>query len=123
MELRADRADVTEQLNHGVFAESSETAGCANGTILGDLERVHRDIRKCVSRIDIMRMGHAMARPKVGGIFSPERRKLAKPHGRVLFANSDLSGFSIFEEAQYRGIKAADALLGFIGTNGRTSAS
>jgi len=91
--------------------------------ILGDLERVHRDIRKCVSRIDIMRMGHAMARPKVGGIFSPERRKLAKPHGRVLFANSDLSGFSIFEEAQYRGIKAADALLGFIGTNGRISAS
>jgi hypothetical protein len=58
-----------------------------------------------------MRMGHAMARPKVGAIFSPERRALAKPLGRILFANSDLSGFSIFEEAQYRGVLAAERLL------------
>jgi hypothetical protein len=29
------------------------------------------------------------------------RLKLRKPRGRILFANSDLSGFSIFEEAQY----------------------
>jgi len=79
--------------------------------ILHDLERVHHDIRKCVSRIDIMRMGHAMARPKVGAIFSAERRNLAKAHGRILFANSDLSGFSIFEEAQYRGVNAADRVL------------
>ena len=79
--------------------------------ILHDLERVHPDIRKCVSRLDIMRMGHAMARPKVGAIFSAERRKLVKPRGRILFANSDLSGFSIFEEAQYRGVTAAEAVL------------
>jgi len=79
--------------------------------ILHDLERVHPDIRQCVSRIDIMRLGHAMARPKVGAIFSPERRNLAKGHRRILFANSDLSGFSIFEEAQYRGVVAADKVL------------
>ena len=79
--------------------------------ILHDIERVHRDIRRCVSRIDIMRMGHAMARPKIGAIFSPERRTLRKPQGHVLFANSDLSGFSIFEEAQYRGVTAAEAAL------------
>lgn len=36
--------------------------------ILHDLERIHPDIRKCVSRIDIMRPGHAMARPKVGAM-------------------------------------------------------
>ena len=80
-------------------------------SILRDLERVHHDIRSCVSRIDIMRMGHAMARPKVGAVFSSERRKLAKPRGRILFANSDLSGFSIFEEAQYRGVTAAETVL------------
>jgi NAD(P)-binding Rossmann-like domain len=79
--------------------------------ILHDLERVHPEIRTCVSRVDIMRMGHAMARPKPGAIFSTERRNLRKPAGRVLFANSDLSGFSIFEEAQYRGIIAAEAAL------------
>jgi hypothetical protein len=80
--------------------------------ILHDLERVHPDIRKCVSRIDIMRMGHAMARPKVGAIFSAERRNLAQARGRILFANSDLSGFSIFEEAQYRGVNAAERVVG-----------
>ncbi|HYM78473.1 MAG TPA: FAD-dependent oxidoreductase [Candidatus Dormibacteraeota bacterium] len=79
--------------------------------ILHDLERVHPDIRKCVSRIDIMRIGHAMARPQVGAIFSRERRNLADTQGHILFANSDLSGFSIFEEAQYRGVAAADKVL------------
>lgn len=87
--------------------------------ILHDLERVHPDIRHCVSRIDIMRMGHAMARPKVGAIFSPERIALRKLHGRILFANSDLSGFSIFEEAQYRGVAAAETALSALA--GRTS--
>ena len=79
--------------------------------ILHDLERVHPDIRSCMSRIDIMRLGHAMARPLPGAIFSSERRNLAKVDGRMLFANSDLSGFSIFEEAQYRGVTAADGIL------------
>ena len=83
--------------------------------ILHDLERVHPDIRKCVSRIDIMRMGHAMARPKVGAVFSPERRNLANSRGRILYANSDLSSFSIFEEAQYRGVCAADRALRQVG--------
>jgi putative NAD(P)-binding protein len=88
--------------------------------ILHDLERVHADIRQCVSRIDIMRIGHAMARPKIGAIFSAERRTLTKPHGRILFANSDLSGFSIFEEAQYRGVTAADLVVSKLGGH-RTS--
>jgi hypothetical protein len=83
--------------------------------ILRDLERVHPDIWKCVSRIDVMRFGHAMARPKPGAIFSAERRELAKLDGRVLFANSDLSGFSIFEEAQYRGVRAAERVLERVG--------
>jgi glycine/D-amino acid oxidase-like deaminating enzyme len=83
--------------------------------ILRDLERVHPDIWKCVSRIDVMRFGHAMARPTPGAIFSAERRGLAKLDGRVLFANSDLSGFSIFEEAQYRGVRAAERVLERVG--------
>jgi len=79
--------------------------------ILHDLERVHTDIRQCVSRIDIMRMGHAMIRPAVGSIFSEERRLLSRRNDRILFANSDLSGISIFEEAQYRGVEAAQKVL------------
>lgn len=75
--------------------------------ILRDLERAHPDIRQCVARIDIMRMGHAMARPTPGFL---SRKPPQAPPG-VLYANSDLSGFSIFEEAQYRGVKAADRIL------------
>jgi len=79
--------------------------------ILRDLERAHPDIRQCVSRIDILRLGHAMARPVVGFLGSPDRVRLAKTSGNLLFANSDVSGFSIFEEAQYRGVKAAERAL------------
>ena len=85
--------------------------------ILHDLERVHSDIRQCVSRIDIMRMGHAMIRPGVGSIFSEERLRLAQPRrdARILFANSDLSGISIFEEAQYHGVRTAQTVLDRLG--------
>jgi hypothetical protein len=79
--------------------------------ILSDLERVHKDIRKCVSRMDIMRNGHAMVRPAVGSIFSAERRLLQNPKDNLFFANSDLSGISIFEEAQYHGVTAAERAL------------
>ncbi len=83
--------------------------------ILHDLERVHSDIRQCVSRIDIMRMGHAMVRPTPGAIFSAERAHIAaqqeSPDARLYFANSDLSGISIFEEAQYHGVTAAESIL------------
>ncbi len=80
--------------------------------ILNDLSRAHPDIRECVSRIDVMRMGHAMVRPTVGFMFSEQRKRVASyGKGNIWFANSDVSGISIFEEAQYRGVKAADAAL------------
>ena len=53
-----------------------------------------------------MRMGHAMIRPAPGFMFSAERERWLKPQNGILYANSDLSGFSIFEEAQYRGVKS-----------------
>ncbi len=83
--------------------------------VLRDLERVHPDIRECVSRIDVLRIGHAMARPVPGFLGSEARRRWASPDGRILYANSDLSGLSIFEEAQYRGVKAADRTLRVVG--------
>src|SRR5262249_15353639 len=60
--------------------------------ILTDLERVHPSIRKCVSRLDVMRLGHAMVRPSVGAIFSPERTALKRSRDGLLFAHSDVSG-------------------------------
>ncbi len=75
--------------------------------ILADLSRAHPDIRACVSRIDIMRFGHAMARPTPGFLSAAPPPALPG----LYFANSDLSGFSIFEEAQYWGVRAADLAL------------
>lgn len=83
--------------------------------ILADLARAHPDIRRCVSRVDVMRMGHAMIRPTPGFLSSPARRALRDADGAVVFAHSDVSGLSLFEEAQHRGVTAADRVLARIG--------
>jgi len=83
--------------------------------ILNDLERAHPDIRQCVSRIDVMRLGHAMVRPAPRFVFSADRQRWLKPLNNIFFANSDLSGFSIFEEAQFRGVTAARGALRRVG--------
>jgi NAD(P)-binding Rossmann-like domain len=83
--------------------------------ILNDLARAHPDIRQCVAHIEIMRIGHAMARPSPGFLFSEHRARWLKPQGNIFSANSDLSGFSIFEEAQYRGVEAAKGALRLVG--------
>ena len=75
--------------------------------ILNDLSRAHPDIRQCVSHIDVMRLGHAMVRPAPGFMFSRSPPALDETASSIHFANSDLSGISIFEEAQYRGVQAA----------------
>jgi monoamine oxidase len=81
--------------------------------ILAELERVHPDIRKLATRLDIFRNGHAMRRPVPGSLFDGQRDKLAAFRSRrITLAHADLSGFSLFEEAQYRGVVAAERLLG-----------
>jgi glycine/D-amino acid oxidase-like deaminating enzyme len=79
--------------------------------LLADLGRAHPDILDCVTRVDIMRHGHAMIRPTVGFLSSAGRLRARAGEDRLFYANSDLSGLSLFEEAQYRGVEAADAAL------------
>jgi hypothetical protein len=84
--------------------------------VLDDLQRAHPDIRDCVSRIDILRLGHAMVRPTPGFLSQPARRALQADRGDGLyFAHSDLSGLPLFEEAHYRGVVAADRALARLG--------
>ena len=55
-----------------------------------------------------------MVRPLPGLLWQSETRmKANEPYfnGRLYFAHSDMSGLSIFEEAQYRGTKAAEEVL------------
>jgi glycine/D-amino acid oxidase-like deaminating enzyme len=90
--------------------------GALSTLVLDDLQRAHPDIRDCVSRIDVLRLGHAMVRPGPGFLSQPARRALQGDRGDGLyFAHSDLSGLPLFEEAQYRGVVAADRALARLG--------
>jgi hypothetical protein len=47
-------------------------------------------------------------------VFSEERRALKRSRDRLVCAHSDVSGLSLFEEAQFRGVTAAARLLRLI---------
>lgn len=83
--------------------------------ILADLSRAHPELRRSVSRIDVMRQGHAMVRPTPGFLSSPARRALRDADGPVFYAHSDVGGLSLFEEAQHFGATAADRVLARLG--------
>jgi protoporphyrinogen oxidase len=78
---------------------------------LTDLSRAHPEIRTIVERIDVMRWGHAMIRPRPDFIWSEARRTASKPYRGVHFAHTDLSGVPLFEEAFYHGNRAADEIV------------
>ena len=72
-----------------------------------ELSRAHADLGDKVQRVDLMRYGHAMAIPVPGVRRSAALQALARQGGRVGFAHSDLSGYSVFEEALFHGVRAA----------------
>ena len=82
---------------------------------IGEMRAAHPSLDGHVERIDIMRYGHAMIRPTPGLITSAERAAIEDFDGPVQFGASDLSGVSIFEEAQYRGVRAAERCLRRLG--------
>jgi hypothetical protein len=83
--------------------------------IVNDLSRAHRDIGECIERIDIMRWGHAMARPTPGVLTRVEQLHRWVPAERVYLAHADLSSLSLFEEAQWHGVSAAEQAARAIG--------
>lgn len=83
--------------------------------VIADLSRAHPDLRDCVSRVDIMRHGHAMIRPTPGLLSDPAWLATQQGHDHLFYAHADVSGLPLFEEAQYRGVLAADRALAVIG--------
>lgn len=78
---------------------------------LADLSRAHADVRTLTRRLDVMRWGHAMIRPRVGFQWGGARLKAQQPFGPIHFANTDLSGVALFEEAFDHGLRAAEEIL------------
>jgi hypothetical protein len=83
--------------------------------VLSDLERAHPEIRTLVERLDVMKWGHAMVRPRTGFVWSQARRSAAEPFGTIHFAGTDLSGVALCEEAVYHGVRAAEEALAGLG--------
>jgi protoporphyrinogen oxidase len=78
---------------------------------LSDLQRAHTDVRALTRRLDVMRWGHAMIRPRVGFQWGGARLKAQQPFGPIHFAHTDLSGVALFEEAFDHGLRAAEEVL------------
>lgn len=78
--------------------------------IFADLHKAHPNMDKQCSAIDLWRWPHAMAIPAPGFLHSLPTRQQSL-HSRIQVAHSDLSGFSLFEEAQYWGVKAAQKII------------
>lgn len=94
-------ADARERLLSTTRDEWAEVA-------LADLSRPHAEVRALCERLDVMRWGHAMVRPKPEFVWSEARRRAAEPFRNIHFANTDLSGVALFEEALWHGVRAAD---------------
>lgn len=82
---------------------------------LTDLERAHPDIRALTERIDVMRWGHAMVRPRPNFVQSPARLAAHEPWRTIHFANTDLSGLALVEESLWHGVRAGEEVLGELG--------
>ena len=76
---------------------------------LTDLATAHPDIFALCTRADVMRWGHAMVRPVPG--LAAALEKARAPFQNIHFANTDLSGVALFEEAFFHGIRAAEEVL------------
>jgi Flavin containing amine oxidoreductase len=82
-------------------------------SVLAELAVPHPDLPGKVQRIDIMRYGHAMSVPVPGlrghaglrALHNTERGQ------RLSFAHSDLSGYSVFEEAFTHGHRAGSGVF------------
>ena len=80
--------------------------------VIRDLSIPHPNIRHQIEGIDIMIRGHAMTYPLLGAQNFYNITEIAQKAPKNLFiAHSDLSGYSIFEEANYWGVKAAKQII------------
>jgi hypothetical protein len=83
--------------------------------IVLDLARAHQGLEERIERLDVWRWGHAMIRPETGFVWGGAAQRARQPVGAVHFANTDLSGLALFEEALDHGLRAAEEVLTALG--------
>lgn len=82
--------------------------------VLAELLRIHPELDGAVLSVDVRVWGHGMIRPSPGSIWGAARAAACVQRPPVFFAHSDMSGISLFEEANYRGVLAADAVRKYL---------
>lgn len=84
--------------------------------VLADLRPAHPGLEDALERLDVFHWAHGTARPVVGahrpGALAALRADV--PAG-VSLAHTDLSGMSLFEEATWHGVRAAEEALAALG--------
>jgi hypothetical protein len=79
--------------------------------VIDDLSIAHPNIEENIIEIEVYKLGHGMISPKPNFLFSNELKEARQSiDDRIIFAHSDLSGVSIFEEAFHQGIDAANSI-------------
>jgi hypothetical protein len=81
------------------------------GLPLADLKPAYGDLRPYIQGLDLMRWGHGTVIPRPGVIQGEKRLNATRSQGCIQFAHTDYSGLPLFEEANYRGVLAAEAIL------------
>ena len=88
--------------------------------VLADVGRAHPGIRSVLSRLDVMHWGHGTVRPAPGLHRVGALDGLAAMRPGLSFAHTDLSGLSLFEEASWHGVRAAEEAMAALGVAGET---
>lgn len=79
--------------------------------VLADVFTYYPKLRSKVGHVHLWLWGHAMIKPRPGFIWGQARQDALADANGIVFAHSDMSGISIFEEAFYRGTNAAERVV------------
>ena len=79
--------------------------------ILQELLKIHPELEGHVKQLDVWLWGHGMIRPTPGFVWGDKRKQALAMHPPIFHAHSDMSGISIFEEANYHGVNAAQQAM------------
>jgi glycine/D-amino acid oxidase-like deaminating enzyme len=79
--------------------------------VRNDLLLTNPDLEGAIRSIDLWKWGHAMIRPTPDFIWTAAPAARASVAPPFYMAHSDMSGLSLFEEAHYHGLAAAEAAL------------
>lgn len=83
--------------------------------VLRDLAPAHPELRAETARMDLMLWGHAMPRPRRGFLGEHPFEVPVVLAERIAWAHVDQSGMALFEEAQARGVRAAETVAEMLG--------